>query len=299
MKIAVFDVGGTFTKYAQSDENGTLTYKGKTKTPQTKELFHKMIQSILNEFDAVDGLAFSLPGFVDANRGYISLGGSLRYHDDCYFVSEMTEIFKLPVTIQNDAKCAALCEIWKGKANDYENAVVLVFGTGIGGALIQEGKVYKGSHYMSSELSCVINGDLSKQGFQAILGNQFSIPELMKRIANRLGREDIHGEEAFQLLHEQNQEVIEEMQIFYSKLAIQIFNFQCFYDPDVFLIGGGISEQQAFIEGIQQAISMFESRIPFKMPKINVESTSYKSDANLLGALYQFINSKEEKRNKV
>lgn len=88
------------------------------------------------------------------------------------------------------------------------------------------------------------------------------------------------------------------MQLFYSKLAVQIFNFQCFYDPDVFLIGGGISEQQAFIEGIQQAITMFESRIPFKIPKINVESTSFKSDANLLGALYQFISSKEERETK-
>lgn len=289
MKIVVFDVGGTFIKYAISDEDGNLSGKGKIETPATKQEFDEAVLNIIRKEEAIDGLAFSLPGFIDAKRGYISVGGSLRYHDDCMFVKRMQELVSLPVTIQNDAKCAALAQCWKGKAASYENAVVLVLGTGVGGALIQENQIYHGSHFMALELSCIIQGDIRTQGLSATLGNRFSIPELMKRIAARLGKDSLDGEIAFELLREGNQEVKAELTAYVSMLALQLFNFQCAFDPDVFLIGGGISSQPEFLSYLQTAVDMLLKRIPFALPRIRVEAALYHEDANLIGALAQFI----------
>lgn len=289
MKIAVFDVGGTFIKYAISDENGSLSKKGKVATPNTKQEFDEAVLNVIKHEETIDGLAFSLPGFIDTKRGYISVGGSLRYHDDCMFVKEMQKLVSLPVSIQNDAKCAALAQCWKKTAFPYENAVVLVLGTGVGGALIQQNQIYHGSHFMALELSCIIQGDIQTQGLSATLGNRFSIPELMKRIAVRIGKESLDGETAFVLLREGNQEVRSELQAYVTKLALQLFNFQCAYDPDVFLIGGGISSQPEFLTMLQSAVNELLNRIPFALPHIRVEPALYHEDANLIGALAQFL----------
>lgn len=287
--LGVFDVGGTFLKYALSDAAGTLSHQGKVKTPVTKEGFYQVIEELLQQIGPVEGLAFSLPGFIDAKRGYISLGGSLRYHDDCYFVKEMQEHFNLPVSIQNDAKCAALAQCWKGSAKEYENVVVLVFGTGVGGALLQHGELYLGSHFMSLELSCILSGNLATEGIQATLGSRFSIPNLMARMAKRLGMEQLSGEAAFAMLKDKNTVVMEEFQAYYQALAVQLFNFQCAFDPDIFLIGGGISAQPEFVASIQTACDQLISHIPFRLPPIHVASIKYQQDANLIGAVAQFL----------
>lgn len=289
MKIAVFDVGGTYIKYACSDEHGNLTQKDKIKTPQTHEDFYTCIEQVVDKLGKVEGLAFSLPGFIDAKQGYISVGGSLRYHDNCHFVKDMQERMHIPVSIQNDAKCAALAQLWKGGKVD-ENAVVLVFGTGVGGALIQHGNIYNGSHFMAMELSCILQGDIKTQGLKATLGNRFSIPNLMDRIANKLQLEHIEGEEAFTRLREGNQLVKEEMMAYYQMLALQLFNFQCCFDPDVFYIGGGISAQPEFVPSIQYAVDELLKRIPFALPQIQVKQMCHQADANLIGAVYQYIN---------
>lgn len=288
MKIAVFDVGGTFIKYAISDQEGHLTHKGKVATPDTKAGFQTCIQSCIQDMGVIEGYSFSLPGFVDSEQGYISLGGSLRYHDNCRFVQEMENLLQLPVIIQNDAKCAALSEIWKGNAGNYHNAMVLVFGTGVGGAFIQDQQVYLGSHFMSSELSCIITGDITKEGFQATLGNTFSIPNLMARIAKRCGIAQLSGQTAFQMAEEGNPIVLEELTVFYRSFAVQLFNLQCCYDPDVFFIGGGISEQPAFIQGLREAAKAFLAQISLPLPPIDIQSTTHKADANLIGAVYQY-----------
>lgn len=292
MKIAVFDVGGTYIKYACSDEQGNLSHKGKIKTPQSREAFYDVVEEIINKLGTVEGLAFSLPGFIDAKQGYISVGGSLRYHDDCHFVKDMEAHMKLPVSIQNDAKCAALAQIWKGNQTN-ENAVVLVFGTGVGGALIQQGQLYDGSHFMAMELSCIIQGDIATQGLQATLGNRFSIPNLMNRIAEKLHLEHIEGEKAFQLLREGNEVVKAEMLAYSRTLALQLFNFQCCFDPDIFYIGGGISAQPAFISLIQQAVDGLLEKIPFALPPIQVKQMCHQADANLIGAVYQYLRNHE------
>lgn len=294
MKLIVFDVGGTFIKYAQCDEDGNLSKKGKVETPSTKQGFHEVVQQIIKDHTDIDGLAFSLPGFVDPKRGYISVGGSLRYHDDCMFVKEMQELVSLPVTIQNDAKCAALAQCWKKDAS-FDTAVVLVFGTGVGGALLQQGELYAGAHFMALELSCILQGNLQTQGLKATLGHRFSIPELMKRIAKRLGVAHLEGETAFALLNEGNKEVMEELQAYSSMLAIQLFNFQCAFDPDVFLIGGGISTQPAFISSIQKSVDQLLAQIPFALPNIRVEAARYQEDANLIGAFVQYIRSESDR----
>ena len=56
------------------------------------------------------------------------------------------------VTIENDGKCAALAELWCGELSNVENGAVVVLGTGIGGGIIINGKLHKGSHFSAGEV---------------------------------------------------------------------------------------------------------------------------------------------------
>ena len=146
---------------------------------------------------------------------------------------------------------------------------------------------------MAMELSCIIQGDIATQGLQATLGNRFSIPNLMDRIAEKLHLEHIEGEKAFQLLREGNEVVKAEMLAYSRTLALQLFNFQCCFDPDIFYIGGGISAQPAFISLIQQAVDGLLEKIPFALPPIQVKQMCHQADANLIGAVYQYLRNHE------
>ena len=82
MKVMVFDVGGTEIKYSVMDEQMNRFDAGSVPTPQdTQEHFLDTIYALYAPHkDEVDGIAMALPGFVDANTGYVSNGGALLYN---------------------------------------------------------------------------------------------------------------------------------------------------------------------------------------------------------------------------
>lgn len=84
-----------------------------------------------------------------------------------------------------------------------------------------------------------------------------------------------------------------EMLAYSRTLALQLFNFQCCFDPDIFYIGGGISAQPAFISLIQQAVDGLLEKIPFALPPIQVKQMCHQADANLIGAVYQYLRNHE------
>ena len=154
MNIAVFDVGGTFIKHCLMID-GKITQAGKIPTPQdSQESFLKAIKAVLDKMSNIEGIAFSLPGVIDVYRQYIYAGGSLRYNDHCD-LKEWENYFNLPIQAENDARCAAIAELEQGNMQGIQNGLVLTFGTGVGGGIIINGDIFKGSHLISGEVSMI------------------------------------------------------------------------------------------------------------------------------------------------
>ena len=74
------------------------------------------------------------------------IGGTLTYLHEVNMKQRLSEALHLPVSIENDAKCAALAELWQGSVKNHLNSVVLVIGTGVGGGVIINGALYRGAH---------------------------------------------------------------------------------------------------------------------------------------------------------
>ena len=89
------------------------------------------------------------------------MGGSLTYADGLHLVKNLQDRVHIPIYIMNDAKCAALAEASWGSLSDIRDGIVIVFGTGVGGALIKDGEVHHGSKFSAGEFSYIsVNSDL-------------------------------------------------------------------------------------------------------------------------------------------
>ena len=137
------DVGGSAIKYALMQEDLTILEKSSVPTPMdTLENFIETIGKIYDQFqDQINGMALSMPGIIDPERGYQYTGGALRYIDKLETVEVLKKRCPTNITIGNDAKCAANAEIGFGNLQDIQDGAVVILGTGIGGCLIKDHKV--------------------------------------------------------------------------------------------------------------------------------------------------------------
>ena len=96
--------------------------KGKKPTPLDNiENFIEAVGEIYDKYkDDIEGMAISMPGVLDSEKGYAYTGGSLIYNNGKEIVKILQERCPTKITIENDGKCAALAEVWKGSLKEYE-----------------------------------------------------------------------------------------------------------------------------------------------------------------------------------
>lgn len=295
----VFDIGGTFVKYGLLDEKGTIHEKGKFPTVRDDlNIFLQHLEDIYHQHQDVKGIAISAPGRIDIQTG-LSEGGAVSCLHGKSLIQELTKrCDHKPVSIENDGKCAGLAEAWLGAAKDVQDCCVLAFGTGIAGAIVKNKKVDHGAHMIAGEVS-YIQLPLNRQDMNIpYFGRDSSTIGLVRRVEEALKVEkgSLNGEKIYQMLD--NPIVSKVLEDVYFEIAIQIFNLQYIVDPELFCIGGGVSEQPLFIQGIQKYIDKiydFNQTKVKQHTKPQITVCKFRNDSNLIGALYhykQFIEKK-------
>lgn len=312
----VFDVGGTFIKHAVMSESGERIEKDKFPTPNRHDdTMKNFIDAIGTVYDSykdryeLEGIAVSVPGQVDVERGIVYGGGCLPYLDRTNVEKNMSRrCGGLRVALENDAKCAALAETWIGNAKDCKSSFVVVFGTGVGGGLVIDGKIHRGQDMAAGEISFLLDtismDDLPKirpieelmtaeefEDFpQGFWNNKVSMMSLRNRIceAKKMEYEEVTGELIYEWAAAGDQFVIDTLEEQYLAVAKQLCNFYALFAPEIILVGGGISAQPKFMEGITKYVNQLKrmSRI-FRSMKIDV--CRFRNDSNLIGALYNYL----------
>lgn len=292
------DVGGSSIKSAIVDENGNLSSQSKVKTPETLDAFYEAIDTIANKAQKekkIEGIAMSLPGAVDSDSGIIGGSSAVMYIHGPNIKKDVAHRTGLPVEIENDANCAALAEVWIGNASDVNDSMFVVCGTGIGGAVIKDKKIHRGVHLHGGEYGYEIMVFDEANHHFLTWSDVGSTINLVSRVAKRkqVAPETLSGEEIFD--HSAEDPIYqEEVDRFYDYMAIGIYNLQYTYDPEVIIIGGGVSARDDLVDNINRHLDTIFQEIPIAHIRPQIRTCKYHNDANIIGAVYHFMTTKQQ-----
>lgn len=301
MNYLAIDIGGTFIKYAVITENCSILEKDKTPTKQDSlEIFIQSLTEICDRIKGqyeIEGIALSMPGIIDSKRGFMYTGGSLFCISNVNIVEILEKKTGIPVTVENDAKCAALAEIWQGSLKDCQNAIVVVCGTAVGGAVIVNREVVSGKNFMAGEFSYVITDSKDDYKMSNSLAETAGAQALLKSVSEEtsIPVEELNGEKAFSLANQGNEKALAGIRNHAKKLAIHIHNCQYMFDPEKIAVGGGISEQPLLLQLIREELLKINGMYPWTLPVPEVTSCRFYNDANLIGAVYVHMKAREKK----
>ena len=276
MNYLAIDIGGTFIKYAVITESAEIISKGKKPTDtENLDVFLDTLEEIYRENEESNpaGVAISMAGVLDVDSGYAYNGGGVRCIQNLEIVNILEERLKVPVTIENDAKAAALAEVWKGNLSDVRDGIVIVIGTAIGGAVIIDRKVLRGKNLMAGgtaiggaviidrkvlrgknlmagEFSYISIGEPGKPAWPDTWGPAGGAPGLIRMTAAKKGLdpESLDGVAVFDMVNGGDAEARAALREYTDLLAQQIMNLQVVINPERFVIGGGISCQPVLME---------------------------------------------------
>lgn len=293
----VLDIGGSSIKYAWVNEN-EMKQQGNVKTPKKSMAdFLDRIEEVFLPFEGkVSGVAISMPGLINSTTGYVVHGGALTYIQKVNMKEMLEERLSVSVEIENDGRCAALGEAWKGRLSGIKNGIVLALGTGVGGGLIVNGQLVKGARLGAGELSHIRTDGLDPLDTKKLFGYTGSTVRLVHHAAAALNEnsETFSGQDLFNHLKNGDERVLQLFHRYCQQVAAQIMNLQSILDPEAIVIGGGMSEEPMLTEGIVQALEEYaEADHPIQIMgyKAKVLRSELGNDANIYGALSHFLSA--------
>lgn len=292
--IACLDIGGTSIKVALSDREGNLIEKGNVEVAETFEELMSNITTWINSMKAkyeIEGLAISSPGAVDSVTGIIEGASAVPCIHGPNWREEIRNRLGLEIAIENDANCAALAEVFSGTAKNVKEMMFIVCGTGIGGAIVKDGKIHHGKHLHGGEFGYMLMEE--KDGRFYNLSECASTMSFVRKVRAYYNDDSWDGVKIFEEAAKGNEVCINAIDTFYKNLAKGIFNLQYIYDPEMILLGGAISEREDFVERINEKLDEILKIVEIAKVRPNVVTCTHKKDANLIGALANFL--KEEK----
>lgn len=286
MSLLTFDIGGTSVKYGiWSDDQ--LSEKQSFPVPdnwdEMKAELNKVKSQFENQFN-LEGVALSAPGAVNQIDRRIEGISAIPYIHHFPIYDELEELFGLPVALENDANCAALAEVWKGAAKDNKNVLFVVIGTGIGGSVIVDKEVQHGAHLFGGEFGIMLLNEketFSQLGTTVALARRYN--ERMDMTAM-----PVDGRTVFDLAERGDEAAAEEVKKFYRYLSMGLFNLTYAFDPEVILIGGGVSSRPDLLEKLNAEIEILMKELELDIFRPVLDVCAYKNDANLIGAVYNF-----------
>ena len=302
------DLGGTNIVVGLIDEDGKIikslnrpTEKERGVEPIFDDIFD-MCNELINEFKLdntnLKGVGIGIPGTIDDKNGVIVYSNNIKINN--FNVREYAKgKLDYEIRMANDADCAALGEVAAGSAKGCSNAIVVTLGTGVGGGIIIDGKIFAGFYPGGAEIGHQI---IEKDGRPCSCGNHgcfeaYSSASALILAAKKKAEENkdsilyklVEGDvekmnakipfDAAQSGDKAGEEVIDE---YLDYLAVGIANLINVFKPEAILLGGGVSKQE---ENLTVPLTERVKKLAYggDMPTV-IKIASLGNDAGLIGA---------------
>lgn len=291
MKIC-FDIGGMSTKVAILDDDKTfikqsvINYGEYIQDHQLmdikllSDLMLKIIEKYLKKYK-LNYIGISMPGCVDPITGDVTGLSAIKDLDKLNLKKLFEKKFNIKTYVLNDAKCATIIELKQGSGVDVNNFISIIIGTGIGGSIVIDRKIYYGKNRMAGEFGYFINDKIKQNDPYINYSNLYGMYTLENNYFEKT-KKRLNGKEIFDIYHNDMiaEKLINEMVFGISKL---IFNNYFVLDFERVIIGGGISQNNLFIELLNKQVNEYFNIAGIKRP-FDIVACHFLANANLLGA---------------
>ncbi len=309
------DLGGTFLKYALGLADGTILAKSKRPSQGEKgkrEIFTNIfigIDEMLAEAAGrnlkVVAIGMGSPGAIDFEHCRL-LGNTPNLPDwgDAEIRKEIEKKWDIPIWADNDANVAALAEVRQGAAKGHKYVIAITLGTGIGGGVVIDDRIFRGSHYSGAELghmSIDYNGQPCACGGIGCIEAYASAPAMVRNYVSKLQKAKIavpggvNTEMIFSQAARGEEAAITVIDETCEYLGAALASFTNIFNPDMFVIGGGVADAgDEFMTQIWNALKKRAMAAPLRGLKL--VRARLGNDAGVVGAISLAVDALQEKR---
>jgi predicted NBD/HSP70 family sugar kinase len=286
------DIGGMSIKHGVASGDGVLLTSGATPLLMSEvdmQTFLDKLAEIILHYKKdykLSGVAIATAGMVDTAKGTIIYSGAHfpKNYTGTNLKKFVEDKCKLTCTVENDVNAAALGEYWLGSAQEKSLIFCITVGTGIGGALLYKGKLIHGAAQCTGEVGYTFMGEKNRWEDVA------STAALVKQVTLDKGasKGKINGEKIFELAREEDPTAINALQELIERLSIGIANICYTINPELVVLGGGITAQKEYLEPrLNKRLAELLIEPIRKNTKLVFATLGNK--AGMLGALYFFL----------
>lgn len=289
---ALSNLGGTVIDEMNIDRHGT---QGDESYEALTNLIDTLLASPKLEGRSVRGIGVGAPGVTLHKEGIVRWAYSLAWKD-FPLKARLTERYHLPITVDNDVNLAALGELWFGAGQNCQNMILVAIGTGIGAGIIIDGALYRGSSESSGEIGNMLPGKefLGKNyldfGALESVASGPGIAERARRLnKTRLSPADLEAlvsEDVFDAARQGQKWAWALINETVDYLAVTIANLAVCFDPDLIVLGGGVSRSADMLVG--PILQRIEGTIPV-LPRLVVSSLGLR--AGVMGAITNVLHN--------
>ena len=304
--VFAVDLGGTFLRAATVDQNGRIRFHLKQSTPRAEKA-DEIVRALVTAARAgakaaalageeISALSVVVPGTVNVEEGVVIKAPNLPCLDGFRLAAALTSELNQPAILENDANAAAVGEMWQGAGRGRPAIVCVTLGTGVGGGIILDGKLWRGVDGSAAEIGHMsvdpfggVACTCGSRGCLEVYASATAVvrmtrearpryPDSALHVSDELSSEEIYraglGGDALAL------EVFGRMGVY---LGVGLANLINILDPEIIVIGGGlVNGWSLFEKHMWQQVT--ERAFPLPAARVKIVRAECGDDAGLLGA---------------
>lgn len=255
MNILACDIGGTRIKLGLCSPSGDIQDYQEHATDAAQGGIHlvERVMELMSVYNGYEAIAISTAGQVNP------VDGSIRYanpnipnYTGVQVKNIMEHRFHKPVMVENDVNAAALGEAWVGAGHSFEDFICLTFGTGIGGAIVIQSKIYKGFNGAAGEFGHMLMNPVTHSTntkWDGMYENLASTTALVTK-ARAIHSHITNGKELIAKINEGDRELCSVLENWELDVSRGIATLIHIFNPPAVIVGGGIMEQEWLVARI-------------------------------------------------
>lgn len=285
MRIAVLDIGGTSIKSGiWNGKELSETQEWETQAKRGGLYLMERVKFLLHTCGPFEAVGISTAGQVDTAKGYIYYANdNIPGYTGMQIQRILQEEFQVPVAVENDVNAAALGELYYGAGRGSRDFLCLTYGTGVGGAIVLEKKVYTGSDFSAGSFGGIVIHPEKMVPGEEFSGcyEKFASATALVQAAKKVDSTLDTGRKIFEVMD--RPEVKACVDSWIDEVVFGLVSLIHIFNPSLILLGGGVMAQYYIVTEVRKRM---ETIVSPGFLKLELRQTELGNHAGLMGAAW-------------